>query len=372
MKLALVIYGELNQTTGGYLYDHKFVAYLRSCGDSVEVVSLPDRGYFQNVFPRALHHLHDQLINGDFDAIIFDELCHASLSAWLPAIRKKQCCIGLVHHLKSSEPQGQLMKATSHLLEKQFLNMQHAIICNSETTRRTCEEIMSHVRPFQIVNPGPVTWVEQINANDIETRANQPGPLRVLFLGTVTKRKGLHTLIEALESVTTPIHCSVIGCDQRDIAYASHCKSKVSDDSIHQVDFLGEQQPDALLEHMRRAHVMAIPSEYEGFGMAYLEGLSAGLPAIATTKGAPPEFITHGCNGFLVPPNSPSHVAEHIQALARDRSLLAKFGLNARESFESHPTWDESFKGARDFILQISAERRPTDANSTTPGKTVQ
>ena len=151
-----------------------------------------------------------------------------------------------------------------------------------------------------------------------------------------------------------------------------YARLKVSDDSIHQVDFLGEQQPDALLEHMRRAHVMAIPSAYEGFGMAYLEGLSAGLPAIATTKGAPPEFITHGCNGFLVPPNSPSHVAEHIQALARDRTLLTQFGLNARESFESHPTWDESFKGARDFILQISAERSPTHANSATPGKTVQ
>ena len=371
MKLALVIYGDLNQTTGGYLYDSKFVNYLRSARDTVEVISLPDRGYFQNVFPRALHHIHDQLLKGDFDAIIFDELCHPSLSAWLPAIRKKQCCIGLVHHLKTSEPQSQLIKATSHLLEKQFLNMQHAIICNSETTRRTCEEIMSHVRPFQIVNPGPVTWLEAIEASDIKKRAKQPGPLRVLFLGTLTKRKGLHTLVEALDSVTTPIHCSVIGCDQRDVTYANHCKAKVSDESIHQVVFLGEQQPDALLEHMRRAHVMVIPSEYEGFGMAYLEGLSAGLPSIATTNGAPPEFITHGCNGFLVPPNAPALVAEHIQALAHDRDLLANLGIAARQSFESHPTWDESFKGAREFILQISSERSVKHASSSTHEKTA-
>lgn len=369
MHLAIVIYGELNQKTGGYLYDQKFVDYLRSCGDTVEVVSLPDRGYLQNVFPRALHHIHERLLNGSFDAIIFDELCHPSLSAWLPGIRKKQCCIGLVHHLKSSEPQGQLLKATSYLLEKQFLNMQHALICNSETTRRTCEELMTYVRPFQIVPPGPVTWVKDMPAGAIEERANTD-PLRILFLGTLTKRKGLHTLIEALNSVTRPTQTSIIGCDQRDTTYANHCKSKVSDESIHQIDFLGELQDDALLEHMRRAHVMAIPSEYEGFGMAYLEGLSAGLPALATTEGAPPEFITHGCNGFLVAPNHPAQLGEHLQTLAHDPELLTTMGIAARQTFEDHPTWDESFLGARDFILQISTERRPTDASPTTPEET--
>jgi glycosyltransferase involved in cell wall biosynthesis len=371
MRLAIVIYGELNQKTGGYLYDQKFVDYLRSCGDTVEVISLPDRGYLQNVFPRALHHIHDKLLNGSFDAIIFDELCHPSLSAWLPGIRKKQCCIGLVHHLKSSEPQGQLLKATSHLLEKQFLNTQHALICNSETTRRTCEELMSNVRPFQIVTPGPVTWVKDMPASAIEERAERPGPLRILFLGTLTKRKGLHTLIEALDSVTTPTQCSIIGCDQRDPTYADHCKSMVTDETIHQVDFLGELQDDALLEHMRRSHVLAVPSEYEGFGMAYLEGLSAGLPALATTEGAPPEFITHGCNGFLTPPNNAAKLGEHIQALAHDSKLLATMGIAARQSFDDHPTWNESFQGARDFILQISNERRPTDASLTTPGETL-
>ena len=44
MHLALVIYGDLNQTTGGYLYDQKMVTFLEAQGNSVDIIQLNDRG----------------------------------------------------------------------------------------------------------------------------------------------------------------------------------------------------------------------------------------------------------------------------------------------------------------------------------------
>ena len=74
MKLALVIYGDLHQTTGGYLYDRKLVDYLRSQGDTVDVHSIRDHGYYQNLL-RHNAAIHLNAINPEvYDAVLIDEL----------------------------------------------------------------------------------------------------------------------------------------------------------------------------------------------------------------------------------------------------------------------------------------------------------
>ena len=45
MKIGLIIYGSLDTLSGGYLYDRKLVEYLRSQGDTGEIISLPWRNY---------------------------------------------------------------------------------------------------------------------------------------------------------------------------------------------------------------------------------------------------------------------------------------------------------------------------------------
>jgi len=51
---------------------------------------------------------------------------------------------------------------------------------------------------------------------------------------------------------------------------------------------------DRLQEKLAQAHVLVLPSSYEGFGMVYLEGMAFGLPAIGTTAGAACEIIRRG------------------------------------------------------------------------------
>jgi glycosyltransferase involved in cell wall biosynthesis len=96
-----------------------------------------------------------------------------------------------------------------------------------------------------------------------------------------------------------------------------------------------------------------VPSDYEGFGIVYLEGMSFGLPAIATTSGAAREIITDGANGFLVPPNDSTTLANRIQELCQDRARLARLSIAARARFLAHPGWADSLERIRTRLLEL-------------------
>ena len=67
-----------------------------------------------------------------------------------------------------------------------------------------------------------------------------------------------------------------------------------------------------------------------------------GLPAIAGTIGAAKEIITHGGNGFFVPPGNPEALAHMHKLLIRDRELLLKMSLAAASGRRGHPTLGDS------------------------------
>lgn len=72
------------------------------------------------------------------------------------------------------------------------------------------------------------------------------------------------------------------------------------------VRFLGHLSPEEVRRAMHNAHIFALPSEYETFGVVYAEALSCGLPVIATERGGPKDFVVPEV-GRLVPPED--HVA---------------------------------------------------------------
>ena len=119
------------------------------------------------------------------------------------------------------------------------------------------------------------------------------------------------------------------------------------------VFFRGILDGEALVERFEHSQVMVMPSSYEGFGIAYLEGMGFGLPAIATTSGAASEFITDGENGYLIPPQNSSVLAERLTTLANDRALLAQMSINALQRYQGQPTWEKTMDGIRDFLLQM-------------------
>jgi len=71
--------------------------------------------------------------------------------------------------------------------------------------------------------------------------------------------------------------------------------------------------------YFKACDIFALPSLYEGFGIVFLEAMSAGLPVISTTASAIPEVV--GDAGILVPPRNPKLLAEKILLVAKDDKL---------------------------------------------------
>jgi glycosyltransferase involved in cell wall biosynthesis len=106
---------------------------------------------------------------------------------------------------------------------------------------------------------------------------------------------------------------------------------------IHErVHFLGAT--DDVRVPLALMGVFAFASRWpEAFGLSLVEAMAVGRPVVATRTGAAPEIITHGRDGWLVPPNDPAALAEGIRRLLTDPVAAAQLGRQAqarvREAF---------------------------------------
>jgi glycosyltransferase involved in cell wall biosynthesis len=161
----------------------------------------------------------------------------------------------------------------------------------------------------------------------------------------------LHTLLAALPALPHEAwRLDIIGSDRPDPAYAQRCRTQAVPFK-EQVRFWGELADDQLDQLLRQSHVLVTPSSYEGFGIVYLEGMSFGLPAIATCQGAAGEMITDGVNGFLVNAGDVAALAGHLRRLIDDRPFLVAMSLAARNRFLEFPTWEQSMANIRTFLI---------------------
>jgi glycosyltransferase involved in cell wall biosynthesis len=72
--------------------------------------------------------------------------------------------------------------------------------------------------------------------------------------------------------------------------------------------------------------IFVLPSLNEGMGRVLVEAMALGKPIVASNIGGIPDLITHGKNGFLVPPGNPEHLAKYIQILIEDKEKRESMG----------------------------------------------
>jgi L-malate glycosyltransferase len=96
------------------------------------------------------------------------------------------------------------------------------------------------------------------------------------------------------------------------------------------VTFLGKQNHVERL--LRQAHVLLMPSELEGFGLAALEAMACGVPAVATNVGGVPELVTHGEDGYLEAVGDIAAQSAQVMALLSDARLHETMAKAARDT----------------------------------------
>ncbi|MBI5841354.1 MAG: glycosyltransferase family 4 protein [Chloroflexi bacterium] len=350
MRLGLVIYGSLNTLSGGYLYDRKLVEYLRGQGDTVEVISLPWRNYAAHL----ADNLHFRLPR-DLDLIIQDELNHPSLLS-ANARPRHYPVISLVHHLRCSELRPKRLNDFYRLVEKRYLNFVDGFIFNSQTTKNAVHQLLGKDKPGIVAYPPTDRFGDAISESEIIERAKSD-ELRILFLGNVIYRKGLHTLLEAVKSPKSNVRVDVVGSLAAEPKYARNMQEFVAVNGLSSVvKFHGSLDKEPLIEELKSAHVLVVPSSYEGFGIVYLEGMAFGLPAIGTTAGAAGEIISDGVDGFLIEPGDSGLLAGRLRVLKEKREILVRMSLAARERYLHQPRWGQMAGDVRKFLLSLLSQ----------------
>lgn len=348
MRVALVIYDSLDTVSGGYLYDRRLVDALRRQGDTVEIISLPWRRYARCLADNLAGDLPARLA-GEYNVVLQDELCHPSLAWANDRFVRRAPVVAIVHHLRCSEARPRRQNVLYRGVERRYLRTVDGFIFNSRTTQRTVEALVGGGRPHVVAYPGG----DRLAAPVADEPNRWGGPLRLLFVGNLIPRKGLHTLLAALASLRVEWRLRVVG-RAADPAYAWRMAALAARRPLAgRVTWCGPLSDAALAAEMAAAQVMVVPSDYEGFGIVYLEGMVFGLPAIATTGGAAAELISDGVDGYLVAPGDTAALAERIAALADDRAQLAQMSAAARARFAHWPTWDDSCAAIRTFLLDI-------------------
>ncbi len=356
MRVGLLIYGSLDTLSGGYLYDRKLVAHLQDVGDEVEVVSLPWRNYAAHLTDNFSASLLRRLAGSRFDVLVQDELNHPSLFRlnWRLRRRVRYPIVSIVHHLRSSELRPAWQNRLYRSSERAYLNSVDGFIFNSQTTRGVVEGVLGESRPHVVAYPAGNRLDPQIGDADIFTRAYANQPLKVVFLGSVIRRKNLHTLLDALALLDESWQLSVVGNLDIEPAYVRRIRQQATRLGLDEkVSFTGALNDEPLKAVLRASHVLALPSSYEGFGIAYLEGMGYGLPAIGSTDGAAHEIITDGVDGFLVGSSDAETLASHLRGLIKDSRKLTKMSFAARERYLTHPTWKDSAKKIRKFLSEM-------------------
>ena len=359
MRLGLLIYGSLDLVSGGFIYDRHLVDNLRRQGDRVEVISLPWRSYARGLLDNLGPGLAPRLRRASFDALLQDELAHPSLVRLNRRLRPlvPYPILAIVHHLRSREPRPAWQNRFCRWLERQYLTSVDGFVCVSRTTRADVESLVGHGRPAVVAHPGGDGLPGAVTRKQIAARAAVAGPLKIIFVGNLIPRKELHTLIAALASLPPGAwRLQVAGSLSADPAYAGAIRRQINAAGLAgQVSLRGTMPAPELAVSLADSHLLAVPSSYEGFGIAYLEGLHFGLPAIAGDRGAAREIIRHGENGFLVPPGDAGTLAQLLHLLARDRQRLRAMSLAAHQSCTAHPTWSASAARVREFMQCFAA-----------------
>lgn len=161
-----------------------------------------------------------------------------------------------------------------------------------------------------------------------------PGDAFVLFtLRRLVFRNGIDTLLAACVELKAQPAIQVViggeGPERRSI------ERHVTMAGLDNVRLVGNVQAERLPDYYRAADAFVLPTRTgEGFGLVLLEAFASGIPAVATTGGAPEELVRDGRNGLLVPPADPAALAAAVVYLYQNRDRAREMGVAARADAE--------------------------------------
>lgn len=205
------------------------------------------------------------------------------------------------------------------------------------TVSRAGAEILRPLVPAGTV----VEWVD--NAVDVDAQPlahPDRRPASLLFVGTLSERKGLADLAAAASALRAEVPegwtLRVVG-GAAEVGEAEAGRMTAAFHDVGMGDSLvGSRSGEEVKQLMAEATALVLPSHWEGQPIVILEAMACGLPLVSTTVGAIPDVIRDGEDGLLCPPHDIPALTAALRRIVEDPDLCARLGRSARERAQLH------------------------------------
>jgi glycosyltransferase involved in cell wall biosynthesis len=159
-------------------------------------------------------------------------------------------------------------------------------------------------------------------------RVHQSGQMRLLFVGSLVRRKGVNLILDALDHPELrglPLEIVGVGRGRRRLA------RQVERLGLN-VEFHGHLDREALRERYRAADVFVFPTRADPWGLVLNEAMAAGcVPVTTWAAGATGDLVVPGVTGVVVPSDDITALQVSLLALLDDPSLRERLSAAARE-----------------------------------------
>jgi glycosyltransferase involved in cell wall biosynthesis len=231
-----------------------------------------------------------------------------------------------------------LLKQIAHelLLSDYFLVGSHFVKKSLEYNKIDNEKI--YIVPYGV----------NINKfHDLKKQTNDELPLKLIFVGGVSYRKGIHHLLDVVSQFSEKeVQLTLVG---RFSENADYYKRYVLKNNIH---FMGFVIHDVLANIYNQADVFVLPSLAEGFAQVSLEAMSCGLPVICTENSGCNDAVIDFINGFVIQAGDRDALRERIEWFILHKSYLLEMSNNARKTAVNY-TWEHYYSKINLAIEQI-------------------
>jgi glycosyltransferase involved in cell wall biosynthesis len=334
VRIAILVPGPLDAVSGGYGYDRRLVAGLRSLGHRAEAVELAGRHPLPD--DAALASARAALGSLPPDAVpVVDGLGLPAFASLAEALAERRA-VALVHHptaLETGLPEAdrERLRATERDL---FGRVARIVATSPLTARRLVEDFGADPARVGVVEPG---------TDPAPRAAGSAGPgVELLSVGALVPRKGHDVLLRALGGlVDLNWRLTIAGPENRDPVHARGLRALAEGLGVAgRVRFAGAVDAAELEALYAGADAFALATHWEGYGMAVAEALARGLPVAVTAGGAVAELAPAGA-AVVSPPGDSVSLGKGLRRLIFDGDLRREMADAAWRAGQRLPRWED-------------------------------
>lgn len=335
-RVVFAVPGSLDTPTGGYAYDRRIMAELRQLGWDVECLDIGDGFPSPDEATRsAARSLLLKIPDGE--PIVVDGLALGVLPDVAAEVAGRHPLLGLVHHPLALEwgLSAERADALRRSERAALAAVREVVVTSPATAKLVAADYGVPTERITVARPG--------NDPAPRSRGSRDGVPHLLSVGAVVPRKGFDVLVAALAPLAgLPWRLTIAGDLTRDPNEAARLQADISEHKLSgRIAVLGAISSERLAALYDEADVFVLASHFEGYGMAYSEALSRGLPVIGTMAGAIPDTVP--CTaGLLVAPGDVAELAGALREMIADKELRRRLSDGAFASAAALPTWRQS------------------------------